>query len=79
MRPVGSGVFAPVLPENRCLRPELASAVQNIALRFAALFRADGLVLVVGEGNSDGDHATHYGGAYIDLYTNLANAGTEIL
>lgn len=77
MEPQGGGRFAPVLPENRCLRPDLASVVQNIALRFDALFGADGLHLVVGEGNSAGDHATHYGGAYVDLYTNLANGRTE--
>ncbi|MPY94237.1 MAG: hypothetical protein GEV08_14600 [Acidimicrobiia bacterium] len=77
MSPKGQGVFAPVAPANRCLRPELASAVQNIALRFHALFAADGLQLVIGEGNSDGDHATHYGGAYVDLYTNLADARAE--
>ena len=77
MRPAGGGVFEPVLPERRCLRPEVASAVQNIGLRFWALFGGDGLHMVVGEGNSDGNHATHYGGGYIDLYTNLANRHSE--
>lgn len=77
MEPEGGGRFAPVLPENRCLRPELASAVQNLALRFASMFGPAGVRLVVGEGNSAGDHATHYGGAYVDLYTNLANGRTE--
>ncbi len=77
MYPRGGGVFDPVLAENRCLQPPLASAVQNIALRFSTLFAHDGLHLVIGEGNSYGDHATHYGGSFVDIYTNLANAGTE--
>lgn len=77
MTPQGGGAFTPVLPENRCLRPELASVVQNLGLRFDALFGGDGLALVVGEGNSSGNHVTHYGGAFVDLYTSLANARTE--
>lgn len=77
MSPEGGGRFAPVRPEDRCLRPELASAVQHLALRFASLFGPDGVHLVIGEGNSAGDHVTHYGGAYVDLYTNLGNARSE--
>ena len=75
--PRGMGAFDPVPDEERCLRPELASAVQNLGLRFAEVFGDAGLHLVVGDGNSDGDHATHYGGAYVDLYTNLSNTATE--
>jgi hypothetical protein len=77
MRPTGGGRFEPVLPGRRCVRPELASAVQNVGLRFWTVFGSDGLRLVVGEGNSDGDHATHYGGGYIDLYTNFSNRLSE--
>lgn len=77
IHPTGGGVFEPALVERRCLQPPLASAVANIAVRFAQLFGGDGLHLVVGEGNSGVGHATHYGGAYVDLYTNLGNADTE--